>query len=255
MGISPQRLRLQWQGEPASMNREYLKRYSQELQRDMEILSFGRAGMPVIVFPTSMGRFHDYEDQGMIATLAPKIDTGELHVFCADSVDGESWYNKSVHPRQRVLRQLQYERYLLHELLPLIRSKNASPQLALTGCSFGGYHTMNFALKHPDLVTYCVSMGGAFDIHQFLDGYYDSDCYFNCPPDFLANLTDEWYLSRYRRLNLVLATGEQDICKDENLRLSGILHSRAVPHFLDVWGNNTGHDWRWWRQMAVKFFL
>jgi esterase/lipase superfamily enzyme len=255
MGTSPQRLRLQWQGEPASMNREYLKRYSQELQRDMEILSFGHAGMPVIVFPTSMGRFHDYEDQGMIATLAPKIDLGELQVFCADSVDGESWYNKSVHPRQRVLRHLQYERYLLHELLPLIRSKNASPQLALTGCSFGGYHTMNFALKHPDLVTYCVSMGGAFDIHQFLDGYYDSDCYFNCPPDFLANLTDEWYLSRYRRLNMVLATGEQDICKDENLRLSGILHSRAVPHFLDVWGNNTGHDWRWWRQMAVKFFL
>jgi esterase/lipase superfamily enzyme len=255
MGTSPQRLTLQWQGEPASMNREYLKRYSRELRRDMEILSFGHAGMPVIVFPTSMGRFHDYEDQGMIATLAPKIDAGELQVFCADSVDGESWYNKSVQPRQRVLRHLQYERYLLHELLPLIRSKNASPQLALTGCSFGGYHTMNFALKHPDLVSYCVSMGGAFDIHQFLDGYYDSDCYFNCPPDFLANLTDEWYLSRYRRLNIVLATGEQDICKDENLRLSGILHARGVPHFLDVWGNNTGHDWRWWRQMAVKFFL
>ena len=255
MGISPQRLRLQWQGEPPRMSREYLKRYSQELQRDMEILSFGHAGLPVIVFPTSMGRFHDYEDQGMIAALAPKIDAGELPVFCADSVDGESWYNKSVPPRQRVLRHLQYERYLLHELLPLIRSKNASPQLALTGCSFGGYHTMNFALKHPDLVSYCVSMGGAFDIHQFLDGYYDSDCYFNCPPDFLANLTDEWYLSRYRRLNIVLATGEQDICKDENLRLSGILHARAVPHFLDVWGNNTGHDWPWWRQMAVKFFL
>jgi len=28
-------------------------------------------------------------------------------------------------------------------------------------------------LKHPDVVTHCVSMSGAFDIHQFLDGYYD----------------------------------------------------------------------------------
>jgi esterase/lipase superfamily enzyme len=239
----------------ASMNREYLKRYSQELQRDMEVLSFGHAGMPLIVFPTSMGRFYDYEDRGMIATLAPKVDRGELHVFCVDSVDGESWYNKGVHPRQRVLRHLQYERYLLHELLLFIRSKNAAPQLALTGCSFGGYHTMNFAFKHPDLVSYCVSMGGAFDIHQFLNGYYDSDCYFNCPPDYLSNMTDDWYLSRYRRLNIVLATGEQDICKDENIRLSGILNSKAIPHFLDVWGNNTGHDWPWWQQMAVKFFL
>jgi esterase/lipase superfamily enzyme len=140
-------------------------------------------------------------------------------------------------------------------LLPFIRSKNASPQLALTGCSFGGYHTMNFAFKHPDLVNYCVSMGGAFDIHQFLDGYYDSDCYFNCPPDYLSNMTDDWYLSRYRKLNIVLATGEQDICKDENIRLSGILNSKAIPHRLDVWGNNTGHDWVWWQQMAVKFFL
>jgi esterase/lipase superfamily enzyme len=77
----------------ASMNREYLKRYSQELQRDMEVLSFGHAGMPVVVFPTSMGRFYDYEDRGMIATLAPKIDSGQLHVFCVDSVDGESWDN------------------------------------------------------------------------------------------------------------------------------------------------------------------
>jgi len=237
------------------MNREYHKGYSQELRRDMELLVFGHGGMPLLVFPTSMGRYFDYEDRGMIGTLAPKIENGGLQVFCADSVDAESWYNKGVHPRQRVLRHMQYERYLLNELLPFIRATNSNSQLAVTGCSFGGYHAMNFSLRRPDLVNYCVSIGGAFDIHQFLNGYYDEDCYFNCPPDFLSNMSDDWYLNWYRRMKIVLATGETDICRDENIRLSHILNSKAVPHVLDVWGNNAGHDWPWWQQMAVKFFL
>src|ERR1700746_157110 len=133
-----------------SMNREYHKAYSQELHRDMEALVFGHAGMPLMVFPTSMGRFFEYEDRGVIGVLAPQIERGELQVFCPDSVDTESWYNKGVHPRVRVLRHLQYERYILHEFLHFLRWKNQSGQLAVTGCSFGGYHAVNFALKHTD---------------------------------------------------------------------------------------------------------
>ena len=55
------------------MNREYHKGYSQELHRDMEALVFGHAGTPLLVFPTSMGKFFEYEDRGMIGTLAHKI--------------------------------------------------------------------------------------------------------------------------------------------------------------------------------------
>src|SRR5258708_21833184 len=83
----------------STMNREFHKAYSQELHRDMEALVFGHAGTPLMVFPTSMGRFFEYEDRGMIAVLAPKIERGELQVFCPDAVDTESWYNKGVHPR------------------------------------------------------------------------------------------------------------------------------------------------------------
>src|SRR5437764_13252347 len=124
------------------MNREYHKGYSIELNREMEFLIFGHSGMPLLVFPTSGGRFFDYEDRGMIAVLSPKIDRAELQVFCVDSVDAESWYDKQVHPRLRVLRHLQYERYLLHELLAFLRTKNPAWQLDLTGGSFGGYHAV-----------------------------------------------------------------------------------------------------------------
>ena len=235
------------------MNREYVKDHSRELRRDMELLVFGHAGTPLLVFPTSMGRFFDYEDRGMVGALAPKIDRGELQLFCVDSMDSESWYNKQAQPRERVMRHVQYERYLLHELLPYLRSRNRSAQLAATGCSFGGYHALNFSLKHPDLVAQCVSMGGAFDVHQFLDGFYDDDCYFNCPPDYMANISDDWHLSRYRRMRIVLATGEWDMCMDQNVKMSQILNAKGIPHSLDVWGDHAGHDWPWWQKMAVKY--
>ncbi len=97
-------------------------------------------------------------------------------------------------------------------------------------------------------------MGGAFDIKQFLNGYYDENCYFNCPVDFLANMTDAYHLEHYSKMRTVLATGETDACLGENRKLSSILHSRGIPHWLDVWGNGTGHDWPWWQEMARKFF-
>ena len=231
------------------MKREYHKWSSPALGRDMELLVFGHAGKPVIVFPTSMGRFFDYENRNMIGIIGDQYERGQIQAFCVDSVDAESWYNKSIHPAQRVARHEQYDHYLVNEVVPFIRSRNSSPELTVTGCSFGGYHSANFALKHPQLVTGFISMGGAFDIHQFLDGYYDDTCYYNCPPDFLPNLND----SALNRMNIVLAAGEYDICRAENERLSGILAAKGIAHTLDIWGDGAGHDWPWWQAMVVKF--
>ncbi|HXZ79950.1 MAG TPA: alpha/beta hydrolase-fold protein [Terriglobales bacterium] len=236
------------------MNREYHKWYSPRLNRDMEMLIFGHAGLPILVFPTSQGRFYEYEDRGMVGASWDKIESGRMQLFCVDSVDSESWYNRGAHPRWRVVRHMQYEDYLLHEVLPLVRQKNISHLLATTGCSFGGYHAVNFALRHPDLVTHCVSMSGAFDIQQFLDGYYDDDCYFNCPPHFLPNMGDPWYLERYRRNFYILATGEHDMCWDQNEKLAAAMRSKQMNHRLDVWGDRTGHDWPWWHKMARAYF-
>ena len=91
------------------MVREYHKSYSSRLGREMELLVFGHAGLPVMVFPTSCGRFFDFEDRGMVAALAAKIDAGQLQLFCVDSVDVESWYNRAAAPRWRISRHMKYE--------------------------------------------------------------------------------------------------------------------------------------------------
>ncbi len=78
------------------MKREYHKWWSPELCRDMELLVFGHDGLPAVVFPTSQGRFFEFEERGMVDAVRDKLECGKLQLFCVDSVDAESWYNNGV---------------------------------------------------------------------------------------------------------------------------------------------------------------
>lgn len=236
------------------MRRTYHRWHSPNLGRDMELLEFGHDGTPMIVFPTSKGRYFEYEDRGMIHATWQQYEDGHLHGFCVDSVDAESWYNYGAHPHERMERHNQYERYILHEVVPFIRERSTSERLAVTGCSFGGFHSVNIALRHPGIFTQCISMGGAFDLKSFMWGHYHQEFYFHQPLDYLPHLNDGWYWERYQQMRIVLATGEHDICLNDNCRLAEVMRNKSIPHWLDVWGSGTGHDWHWWQQMAVKFF-
>jgi esterase/lipase superfamily enzyme len=55
------------------MKREYHKWFSPSLGRDMELLVFGHCGIPALVFPTSQGRFYEFEDRGMVHAVAGDI--------------------------------------------------------------------------------------------------------------------------------------------------------------------------------------
>jgi esterase/lipase superfamily enzyme len=220
----------------------------------MELLTYGHAGTPVLVFPTSRGRFYEYENNGIIHAVWQKIEYGQLQVFCVDSVDAESWYNKGIHPHERVMRQVAYENYVLFEVVPLMKNLSGAQQIWTTGCSFGAYHALNFAMKHPDVTASCIGMSGSFDLKPFMDGYYDNDFYFNNPVDYLPNQNDPWFLERYQKMKLILAAGDHDICLGENLRLADVLGRKGIPHWLDIWTGGEQHDWPLWQRMAVKFF-
>jgi len=238
---------------PPQMNREYRKFHSNRLRKEMEILVFGHAGVPVIVFPTSGGRFFEFEDRGMVEALAPKIDEGHLQLFCVDSVNMESWYNRNAHPRMRIARHMQYEQYILNEVLPFIRERSRDTRPLALGCSFGGYHAANLALRRPEVFSGFISLSGAFDLSAFLDGYYDEDCYYHLPTHFLPNLTDAWYLDRFRQNRFVLATGWDDHCLKENQHLDRILNQKSIPHRFEVWKAHNSHDWPTWRNMVERY--
>ena len=235
------------------MHREYQRWFSRTLGRDMEMLVFGHSGRPVIVFPTSMGAFFEYEDRGMVGAMADKLDAGELQLFCVSTLDKETFYAKMVSPRDRINRYLQYEEYIANEVMPFITQQNGSITAGVTGCSFGAYHAMVMALRHPDLFTSCISMGGAFDIMRFLHGYFDEDAYLLSPSHFLPNLTDPWFLERCRQNKWVLVTGERDICRPDTEHAARLLSHKDIPHSLHVWGNGSEHDWPEWVKMAKAY--
>ena len=237
------------------MRRDYIKWYSPSLHRDMELLAYGERGFPLAVFPTSGGRFWEYEERGMIHTLHPKIEQGELQVFAVDTVDRETFYNQWAHPADRLHRVNAYDAYFAREFAPFVRDRTSWPRMGTTGCSLGGYHAINLALRHPDIVTYAVSMAGGFDIpKRFLNGYYDENAYFHSPLDYVPGMTDAWFLDRFRRNYYVLATGQGDPLLDQSLKLADVFRAKGIPHLLDVW-EGFGHDWPWWQQMAAKFFM
>lgn len=230
------------------MHREYHRWFSPSLHRDMELTIFGHGGARVLVFPTSMGRFYEWEDRGMIACLRGHLDRGWLQLICVDSVDAESWYNRGQHPGSKAWRHLQYDRYLTDEVLPLSWRINPNPFLITTGASFGGYHAVNFALRHPHVVSRLLCMSGLCDIRGFTNGYYDNNIYFNNPCDYLANEHDPNRLDAMRRMDIILAVGRDDRLRGSNERLSSLLWSKGVGNALRLW-DGLAHDWPDWMKM------
>lgn len=236
------------------MNREYHRWYSDRLGRDMELLVYGHDGPATLVFPTSMGRFYEFEDHGMVACLAASIERGSLRLVCVDSVDAESWYHWTAHPHDRLQRHLQYETYLVDEVLPLVRSWNPDkPDLRITalGCSLGAFHAALLALRHPWLVNRMLAISGKYDNSTFLDGYTDHTSYLTNPLAFVPGLFDESFLQPLRDMEIVIVTGSTDPHVDEARQLSTVLWEKRVANSLDIW-DGWMHDWPYWQAMVTK---
>jgi len=218
----------------------------------MELLIFGHAGARVLVFPTSMGRFYEWEDRGMVGALGEHVERGWLQLYCVDSIDAESWYARRVHPGQRARRQVAYEAYLLREVLPLTTYRNPNPFLITTGASFGAYHAVNLAFRHPHLVGRVLGLSGLYDIKEQTGGYSDESVYLNSPSDFIRHEHDPGRLEALRRMDIILAIGRDDPMRRNNEWLSHVLWERGIGHALRIW-DGWAHDWPWWREMLVRY--
>ena len=230
------------------MHRNYHRWFSPTLGRDMELLIVGHAGAPVLVFPTSQGRFYEFEDRGMVGALGEHVENGWLQLICVDSVDSESWYCGWAHPGGRAWRHVQYEHYLLNEVIPGVRQINSNPFLMALGASFGAYHAMNLGLRHPDIIKRVIGLHGIYDIRRFVRGYHDENVYFNNPVEYTANLHDPHQIWQLQQVDIIFVTGSDDANKDSNDQLSANLWCANVGHAYRVW-NGWNHDWPYWAQM------
>ena len=107
------------------MKEEYFKWHSPHIGMDFEMLTYGHAGYPVIVFPTTMGRYYESKDFKLIESVRWFVENGLVRLYCPDSIDRHSWYNKEVHPSVKVLNHIQYDKLIRWPLIRRRRSRHA----------------------------------------------------------------------------------------------------------------------------------
>ena len=240
------------------MNREYHKWFSANLQKEMELLVFGHRGASVLFFPTRCAHFYDYENWKVIEAIQPKIEAGYVQLFCIDSVDKESFYCHDCQPAEKILRYIQYEKYILEEVLPFINYKNPNSYTISAGCSMGAYHAVNIAFKHPDCFDKVIGMSGRYDLTRrigifsdLFNGYRNEDIYFNMPSFYIPNLTDPNILKLLSKMEIILAVGQFDAFLINNKDLSDTLTKKGLKNEFYIWEHEAHNPLHWGKMLQL----
>src|SRR5438045_5931931 len=159
------------------MQERYIKWWTPYLSREFEMLVFGNGGgLPLIIFPTSFGNYHQNKDFGLIDSVAWFVDINRVTVYFPDAIDVDRFYNKSIHPADRMRTHLAYENVRVHDVFDCARRECSTHRVAVCGASLGAYHAANIAFKYPNAVSHLISLNCAFGIGVLFD------CY---PPDII----------------------------------------------------------------------
>lgn len=234
-----------------AMTEHYHKWFSQYIGQEFEMLVFGTAGIPVVLFPPEKERYFSAKDNGLISSAANLLEQELIKIYCPDSFDSESWFNFSEKPQERVKGYLNFEQLVIHDVVGFAKYETEQFRVILAGAGFGGYHALNFALKHPDMASGLISLSGYYDIKQFIYGYYDDECYFNNPPNYLPGLTDSWYVDNLKKMKILFGCSSSDLALGENKFISSLLDSKGITNKLEV--DHTTEGWELWRNLLPRF--
>ena len=205
------------------MQVSYHKDYSGELGRDMEYKRYGYAGRPVVVFPTSSGRFYQFEDSGAIAALGEFIDTGRIQVLTREAAASNG----------------------RRKLKPLF-----------AGCSMGAFHAANFVFRFPELTSGVIALSGVYSTKDFFGDALDGAIFFNSPLNYLPGLSYARLLKQLRALRLIFCCGQgrwEERMLEDTHALEEMLRDKNISAWVDYWGGDVDHDWPWWHKQLAYF--
>ncbi len=136
------------------MQEKHIQYYSNILGRNIDLLIHGDWGYPILMFPTSMGRYYQNKDFGLVESVKNLVDAGKVKIYNVDTIDNLTFYGNDFPAHVKIHNYNQYVRFLHLELVPYIKAECNVERIGVGGASFGGYHAANFAFKHPDQVDY-----------------------------------------------------------------------------------------------------
>lgn len=162
---------------------------------------------------------------------------------------------------------LMYEDYFINELMPHVENKfriRSEKQFrAISGLSMGGYGSMLYAIKYPDLFAsaaplsagvstdssivnmpmenwnnvYGLPFGKNLSGEERLKGHYLQNS--------ILNLIENGDTEKLKKVKYYIDCGDDDFLIKGNMALHSVLLDQNIPHEFRV--RDGGHTWDYWR--------
>lgn len=213
------------------------------------------------------GAFSDWHQKVTEPGLVNRLADQYQLIIVTPGVGPASYYYDS--PK---LDSVQYETYLIKELIPFIDSnyKTISQRgaRAITGLSMGGHGSILLSAKHPDLFIAAGSMSGVMNIDTRMwkvpedfrklrfDGQkvmlgeglnYDS-------PSFNPYTAVGWvHQMKTNEVALIIDCGVDDFLIDTNRQMHQLLLENGTPH--EYTERPGAHTWQYWTEALPVHFL
>jgi S-formylglutathione hydrolase FrmB len=166
---------------------------------------------------------------------------------------------------------VKYEDFFINEFMPYIektyRIKAQKRYRGVAGLSMGGFGTLVFALKHPDLFAACAPLSAAI---------WEDDDAIKTPQDSYdrtfavlygkglkgkERLNETWYANNpfsivakksvddLKKVKYWIDCGDDDFLINGNMSFHKALKDKGIPHEFRV--RDGGHTWTYWRTGIV----
>ena len=172
-----------------------------------------------------------------------------------------SWFINSYDGKEK------YEDFFIKEFMPAIekmyRIKAQKRYRGISGLSMGGYGTMIYALKYPELFAAAAPLSGAVFTDDELSGFSDDD-YDRVQAQLFGRglkgkdrLNAAWYsysvlkivetksTADLKKVRYWIDCGDDDFLTKGNCLLHLALRDKQVPHEFRV--RDGSHSWTYWR--------
>lgn len=204
---------------------------------------------------TQFGELQKIADQ----TIA-KGDATQMIIAMPDA--GVSWYINDAAGK------VSYEDFFVNEFIPYIdsfyKTRSKRQYRAVAGLSMGGYGSLVYGMKHPDLFSACAPLSAAVwnDAHivDMTNGdwkNYRFNELFGTDLGGKSRLTDTWNrnavlklasniaVDKLNQVRYYIDCGDDDFLIKGNMELHAILLDRKVKHEFRI--RDGAHNWPYWR--------
>ena len=189
-----------------------------------------------------------------------KGDATQMIIAMPDA--GVSWYINDAAGK------VPFEDFFIKEFIPYIdsvyKTRNKKEYRAVAGLSMGGYGSLIYGTKHPELFAACAPLSAAVWNDDHIAGMSTNDWtnykfneLFGTNLEGKKHLTENWYknsilkivaITPVEKLNSVrfyIDCGDDDFLIKGNMELHALLTDRKVNHEFRV--RDGAHNWTYWR--------